>query len=519
MPNYAEPFRQVGMGLGAGAGAGGTSFLGDVGRKAGGLLEALDYPRQAVYNLGRSGYRALSGEGDWGDVASALPGAAGALAAGGLMATGVGAPLGIALGSAVGGGLQAYGHLQDQHDDTHRFDAATPGDLAKAMGIDPDSTAGGLASFGIGALTDPLTYAGGIGGAAKGGEAAGMYGKRLEGLANWRGPQFPGGAEKITGLVAHPEWNNLATRGVPLSGSSMVGLDQVAAEHLAKFANNPELLKEIEPGAQFVGAGIQKIAVRNPSGGIVTMSYPSDLAVQHGHALADQIPKTRPDVPGAFQAYRSKPIQAEGVSGVPIRVEHSNELFVPGSVDPMLRGTAEHDHMLNYFKNAGDEVSSQLAHAGIDAHDLHAGNLGQNIHGDIGLLDADALKPMSLHDATARGVPYLPSIPRAPDMANPGKIGWVENKLLDALGASQSIRDELAQKALGRAPMQGGFREGRRLTPPPPFQKALMPPTASGPAPVMAPRPPSVQPPSPATPANQEATAVINKIMAAARGR
>src|SRR5262245_26041817 len=99
MPAYGPGIETLGAATGAGLGSGFLSTLGQV-------LAPLDYPRQALWNLVRSTGRALSGEGNWEDALRAIPGVAGAGLAGGLVLSGVGAPLGILAGSALGGAVQ-----------------------------------------------------------------------------------------------------------------------------------------------------------------------------------------------------------------------------------------------------------------------------------------------------------------------------------------------------------------------------------------------------------------------------
>jgi hypothetical protein len=132
------------------------------------MLEFLDYPRQALYN-------AVEGIGD-GDWKKALPGLIGAGVAAPLMATGIGAPLGILAGSAAGGLAQGmFGK-----------EAKSSNDLVRALGVEPETTGGKLASFAANVATDPLSYAGvGMAGKAfKGAEAATGAASRLEKYAN-----------------------------------------------------------------------------------------------------------------------------------------------------------------------------------------------------------------------------------------------------------------------------------------------------------------------------------------------
>lgn len=135
--------------------AGGTA-LGTVGK----VLSPLDYPRQALSNLADKGGKILSGDGSWDDALGMIPGVLGAGLAGGLMATGVGAPLGILAGSALGGLAQGVG----QGINEKKFRARSTDEIAQGMGIDTEEFGGKVASFGLGMATDPLTYAGGLGG-------------------------------------------------------------------------------------------------------------------------------------------------------------------------------------------------------------------------------------------------------------------------------------------------------------------------------------------------------------------
>lgn len=137
----------LGFGLGAlGAGLG-LHALG-----LGQFLEPLDYPRQAAWNLLRSGGNALSGQGTWEDALRAVPGALGAGVGAGLMATGVGAPLGILAGSLAGGAAQGLGRMSSPES----FQAPAVSQLTGTEEFVPNLLAG--------MLTDPLTYAGGFAG-------------------------------------------------------------------------------------------------------------------------------------------------------------------------------------------------------------------------------------------------------------------------------------------------------------------------------------------------------------------
>ncbi len=110
------------------------------------LLQPLDYPRQAVANLARGGYRLGSGEGSLSDLLGMVPGLAGAAASPFI------SPLG---GAALAGGLHGLGKLSG----LPGFDAPTTQDVVSLLGGDPESTWQNIAAQ-IG--TDPLTYAGAL---------------------------------------------------------------------------------------------------------------------------------------------------------------------------------------------------------------------------------------------------------------------------------------------------------------------------------------------------------------------
>src|SRR5262245_12900066 len=140
MPNYAQPLETIGRGTGATAGAAGGGFLGTLGE----LLEPLDWPRQALWNLIRSPYEAIN-QGSWEPLLGALPGAAGLLAGG---------PLGAFAGTVLAGGAQGLGKTIGGAAGTNAFEAPSVQDLT---GTDDFAT-----NLVAGMLTDPLTYAGGL---------------------------------------------------------------------------------------------------------------------------------------------------------------------------------------------------------------------------------------------------------------------------------------------------------------------------------------------------------------------
>jgi hypothetical protein len=135
MSDLLKALAMGGSTLGAGAAIHGAGL--------GQILQPLDWPRQAAYNLFAAPYRALE-TGDPSELLGAIPGASGAILGGA-----VGGPLGVLAGSILGGGLQGAG----QATGFEQFNAPTVEDLSGTDEFIPN--------FLLGALTDPLTYAGG----------------------------------------------------------------------------------------------------------------------------------------------------------------------------------------------------------------------------------------------------------------------------------------------------------------------------------------------------------------------
>lgn len=127
------------LGIGAGTLGGGAALHG---AGLGSVLEPLDYPRQALYNLFASPYRALE-TGDASHLLGALPGLAGAG-----LGFAVGGPVGALAGSAFGGLLQGAGNATGRE----QFSAPSVSDLT--------GTDDFLTNTAVGMATDPLSYAG-----------------------------------------------------------------------------------------------------------------------------------------------------------------------------------------------------------------------------------------------------------------------------------------------------------------------------------------------------------------------
>jgi len=393
MPNYADPFEAAGRAAGGTAGAAGGGLLGALGS----ILEPLDYPRQALWNLVRAAGRAITGEGEWSDALRAAPGALGGALAGGLAATGVGAPLGILAGSALGGLSQGIGKAAD----SETFQAPEVKDLT--------GTDDFLTNALVGGALDPMTYAGGIGGAARGAKAGREFGQGLEAAAAWRGPRYTGGAETLSTAMANSGHK---------AGENTLG------DLVRMISENPDTLSELAPGSTYLGHGQQTLAFRTPEGGVTSFMTPS---WHEGNIL------TRPDIPEMLQASRSKLYTGAKDVALPIRVEHTPYLDRP--ISP--RQPSE--SLLQYMNRAGSEVESvaepwkrELAQRGIDFLDNHPGNYGIAPSGQRFILDPESVQGF-------RGA----ELPRVPDMAAAEPTRF-QSALLDMLGADKSVRNEIA---------------------------------------------------------------------------
>jgi hypothetical protein len=445
MPQYAEPFgRYLGAAGGTAGAAGGGGLLGTLGR----LLEPLDYPRQALYNAVRAGGNALSGEGTWEDALRAVPGALGGALAGGLMATGVGAPLGILAGSALGGVAQGIGHA------TGREEFQAPG-VEELTGTDEL-----LPNLLVGALTDPLTYAGAIGGGHRG-AAAGRrlgqgLGRSLEEAALARGPRYAGGAEKLDNIL-----REAAEYGMPHHRF----LDLQA--HLEHARANPAILSEIPPGSTYVGHGREALVLRRPDGGVVTISRhnPSmnEILEANRMPLGDPLvpPPTRVDIPEMLPAVRSRGIEGPGAA----RIEHVP--FADITSPERLPGETIEQYRARWADRGAqaNAMRIELRNRGVNFWDAHGGNVGYDAAGNLRITDPGAVEgtailrgPEREFIRDAEGNLVNVDLPRAPEVGRqqPGRI---QSLLLRLLGSDESVQRELTQQLLAQnAP--GGLRGG-----------------------------------------------------------
>lgn len=230
------------------------------------ILDALDAPRRSLWNLGQG-----IAEGDW---RKALPGGLGVLG-GALAATGIGLPAGIALGSLAGG----LGQMGGEATGRENFKAPTADEvgakLSDAMGVTDEGFGRDALKFAGGALTDPLTYAGGIGGA----RAGGRLGKSLEEAASLRGPRYATTMEDLQAMATQTPRDKLmqqATEWGNVNSSSAVNGGE--ARYLKNaIEDNPgmaKILGEIQPGSKVLGSGVEGVAFRTPAGDVIRIGQP-----------------------------------------------------------------------------------------------------------------------------------------------------------------------------------------------------------------------------------------------------
>lgn len=214
------------------------------------IMDLLDSPRQALTNLARGAF------GDDMDPLGMLPGGLGLLGSMALGATGVGLPLAILGGSLMGGGAQFGGNLSGNA----AFKAPTSEQVARGMFGSDDF----LPSLAAGLLTDPLTYAGGIGGA----RAGGRIGKGIEETASVVGPGYNGRGSLLEAM-AKADAAESAHGIFPVSS---------AAERLRQLrpADFDRIASEVPEGSSFLGRGTERIAMRTPTGDVVSVGPVAD---------------------------------------------------------------------------------------------------------------------------------------------------------------------------------------------------------------------------------------------------
>lgn len=389
MPDYTRPFSAAG----SAAGMAGGGLLGQ-------LLAPLQYPREALWNL-----PGKLAEGDW---LGAAPGLLGAGAAGLGAALGGGLPLALLGGALAGGAAQGIGKALDPE----RFEAPSGADLVEALGGDRNNTMDSLLGTLAEVAGDPLTYAGGAGGAAKGG----AYGAHLGELAAARGPRYAGGAEKLTSML----------------GSELHSPTSIATnlpERVQAMLSGPyrdQILNEIRPGATALGQGAEAIAMRNGPDSVLRIAGGPgafDVARSTGmdHVIGSPIaPGPTPHIPEVLQPAREVAIG-------PYRLSHTPLVDVaPDKVldNPFQALTIE-------LGGAKPELDNAVRARGFDAIDTHLGNIGRVEPGRYAVTDPGAV-----------GAPPGVSLPeRTPNVQG----GPVSHFLLDLLGSDSAVQREIEQ--------------------------------------------------------------------------
>lgn len=299
------------------------------------IMDLLDSPRQAITNLARGAF------GDDIDPLGMLPGGLGLLGSMALGATGVGLPLAILGGSLMGGGAQFGGNLSGNS----AFKAPTSEDVARGMFGSDDF----LPTLLAGALTDPLSYVGGIGGA----RAGAKIGRGLEDAARMAGPGYRGHGTLMEAVERADKWvaNHWAYDGKDDLFRSQI--DAIGPAQLERLAS------EIPPGSTFLGNGVEGIALKTPQGDVLRFGF-TEAPMGRGRPVSEFVnPTTRAvDIPNQF--------------GMKLRVERS-----PFAGKPSFGG------MPKFVEDAWG--------GGIDFFDAAERNLGSVMGRDV-IIDPGALE-------------------------------------------------------------------------------------------------------------------------------
>jgi hypothetical protein len=419
--NFAEPFGQIG---GAAGGAGG-GILGGLAH----LLEPLDYVRQAAWNLIKKPIDAIT-EGDASHLLGMIPGVAG------LAGTLVGGPWG---GAAAAGLGQAIGKMAAPE----QFEAPKVSDLTGTEDFLPNLL--------VGALTDPLTYAGGFGGHAFGKKAGQEFGTGLENAARLKFPGYGATAEDVMGAFEPgmvERWRNspqVYTSGERVGHPTYAGL---GVKHLDEILANPEALREFVPGSKYGAHGAEAMMFKRPEAGATTFGR-NELKIPGTFDPVTGTPYTRPDIPEVIQAARSVGIG-------PHRIEQLPFMDVP--------------KFNNINMTRAEALAEDLLGKNIGFWDVKPGNIGYAPGNKPYVLDPGAIWPTRVVDRPADvslgAQPWKTDIPipRAPEL--PGEApGKLKSWLLDMLGSDAKVRQEIEEGVRQ-------YRGGKPIPPMPPgFEK------------------------------------------------
>lgn len=340
------------------------------------LLAPLDWGRQSLTNLGEGGSGLLSGDLTRQNFAKVAPGVGGILA--GLLTGGVAAPF---VGTGIASLLQGAGNQIAPQ----AMKAMSTQDIVGKLGGDPNST---WQNIGVGALTDPWTYALGAGGLRVGEAGLARAGKALDTAALARGPGFVG--NDLGMFAGH-------------------GLEVADKGGLARAAS------EIPTGSSFLGEGAEARVFKTPSGRTVRVG------------MADSGVQGRPISSSVLQADRTVAIPAG--EGKFLSVEHTP------LADSVANAGQWHKVPGDAWKSflSGDErdaLRSALEADQLKPLDMHLGNLGRHAGVPV-VIDPGAITQAG-GDVARQSV------------INAKQPGFVVNHLLNMLGSDQKLQAALA---------------------------------------------------------------------------
>lgn len=309
------------------------------------LLDFLDYPRQALANIG-TGIGDLF-EGNPEGLLSALPGAIGLLGGGLATLAGGGLPLALLAGSGAGGLAQGIGLSTGDS----RFNAPTSGDIAQNLfGSDEF-----LPSLLAGVLTDPLTYAGGLGIGKAGSNVGANLGRKAEQEALALGPGYSNRFDDIMGQI-----NQASKEG----GGWADPVFSLQAKDLQKSGMLERALSEIPEGSKVLGMGGEATAFRTPAGDVLRMGMiPSG---SQGRPIDEAVLQTTRTVDLPAGKYKS------------FRIER----------------TPFADDVGSFSQPQIDALASNMRNRGVDFFDTHAGNVGRYQGRDV-VIDPQGLDTIS----------------------------------------------------------------------------------------------------------------------------
>lgn len=267
--------------------------------------------------------------------------------------------------------------------------------VSQLTGMDKDSGLAHVLGTGAEILGDPLTYAGGLGGLLKGAVLGSRVGKALETAALVRGPNYAGGAEKLTNLA------------LPATMGAAEDAGRLAA--LAKGPNASRILGEVPQGSTFLGSGAEGIALKTPAGDVL----------RFGDNLGSLPPPRVRD-----------PLMLQPTRDVAIGNVRAERLPFADVADAGSGRLSPRDY-LNMRRQMGG-MEQQLESRGLRATDLHSGNVGM-VGGEAKIIDPGAVESMT------GAIP-----PEALPMRAPGPM---QNALLRMLGSDKLVQDELARRA------------------------------------------------------------------------